>query len=81
MAEIRIEQKKGSLAWLWILLLLLIIAAAVWYMTNSRTVAGTPAAPTTDSVQAPSAAPAPSRVDSVSLPGTSVESRMLLLNA
>ncbi|HEU4630533.1 MAG TPA: hypothetical protein VFS08_12360 [Gemmatimonadaceae bacterium] len=31
MAEIRVEQKRGSLAWLWILLVLLLVALGVWY--------------------------------------------------
>ena len=31
MAEIRVEQKRRSLAWLWILLVLALIAAGVWY--------------------------------------------------
>ena len=37
MAEIRVEPKKRSLAWLWILLLLIVAAAVAWYfMNNSR---------------------------------------------
>lgn len=31
MAEIRVEPRKRSLAWLWILLVLVILAAAAWY--------------------------------------------------
>ena len=31
MAEIRVEPRKRSLAWLWILLLLILVAAAAWY--------------------------------------------------
>jgi hypothetical protein len=31
MAEIRVEPKKRSLAWLWVLLLLAVVAAVVWY--------------------------------------------------
>jgi hypothetical protein len=31
MAEIRVEPRKRSLAWLWVLLLLAIAAAAAWY--------------------------------------------------
>src|SRR5690606_18265873 len=82
MAEIRIEQKKGSLAWLWILLLVLVVAAAAWYMTTSRVVPATTAAPPADSTVAPAAAPLPpARVDSVSLPMTSAANRMRLLNA
>lgn len=78
MAEIRIEEKRGSLAWLWILLLVLIVAAAAWYMMSDRTAPVAPAP--ADSVgTAPSAAP--SRVDSVSLPVTSSTIRMRLLSA
>ena len=31
MAEIRVEQKRRGLGWLWLLLALLLIGAAVWY--------------------------------------------------
>jgi len=31
MAEIRVEPKKRSLAWLWVILLLVIAAAVAWY--------------------------------------------------
>ena len=34
MAEIRVEPKKRSLAWLWILLLIAIAAAVAWYFMN-----------------------------------------------
>ena len=49
MAEIRVEPKKRSLAWLWILLLIAIAAAVAWYFMNNgriemRTGAGGPAA-------------------------------------
>ncbi len=49
MAEIRIEQKRRSLAWLWLLLALLIVAALAWYfLYPGRTAAPTaPAPPTT----------------------------------
>ena len=36
MAEIRIEQKRRSLAWLWVLLVLLVLAAVAWYLYYDR---------------------------------------------
>jgi hypothetical protein len=44
MAEIRVEQKRRSLAWLWLLLVLALVAAGVWYFyfnTGSAAGAGT----------------------------------------
>ena len=41
MAEIRVEQKRRSMAWLWLLLVLALVAAAVWYFYfNGGTLAG-----------------------------------------
>ena len=38
MAEIRVEPKRRSLAWLWVLLLLIVAAAVAWYfMYYNRT--------------------------------------------
>jgi hypothetical protein len=34
MAEIRVEQKRRSLAWLWLLLALVVIGLVVWYLNN-----------------------------------------------
>lgn len=35
MAEIRVERKRGSSVWVWVLLAIVLIAAVVWYlMTN-----------------------------------------------
>ena len=36
MAEIRIEQKRRSLGWLWALLILLVLAAVAWYLYSQR---------------------------------------------
>lgn len=81
-AEIRIEQKKRSMAWLWLLLLLIIAAAVAWYVTTSNSVPSAYVAPAGDSVLAPSAAPVPpTKVDSVALPTTSIGNRMRLVNA
>ena len=34
MAEIRVEEKRRSLAWLWVLLAVAIAAAAYWWFNN-----------------------------------------------
>jgi hypothetical protein len=34
MAEIRVEQKRRSLAWLWVLLALAVAALAYWYFNT-----------------------------------------------
>ncbi len=34
MAEIRVEEKRRSLAWLWILLAVAVAALAYWYVNN-----------------------------------------------
>jgi len=44
MAEIKVEQKRGGLGWLWAIVVLALIGAAVWYfMNNCR--AGPPTSP------------------------------------
>ena len=58
MAEIRVEPKRRSMAWLWILLLVAIAAAVAWYfMNNGRNElpagASAPAAPTVVAELAP----------------------------
>lgn len=35
MAEIRVEPRKRSMLWLWLILLIAIVAAAVWYFNNN----------------------------------------------
>ncbi|MBV9879699.1 MAG: hypothetical protein JO180_04345 [Gemmatirosa sp.] len=54
MAEIRVQPKKGSLAWLWVLLLLVVVAAAVWffYFRNVTPVPPTGALPAAPGVTA-----------------------------
>lgn len=37
MAEIRVEQEKRSLGWLWALLALLLLALAAWWFLTQRT--------------------------------------------
>ena len=51
MAEIRVEEKRRSLAWLWALLAVLLIGLVVWYLNNDgvnqvETVPATGALPT-----------------------------------
>jgi hypothetical protein len=36
MAQIRVVEKRGGLAWLWSLIALLIAAALVWYFLSDR---------------------------------------------
>ena len=37
MAEIRVEPKRRSMAWLWVLILLAVAAAVAWYFMSGRT--------------------------------------------
>jgi hypothetical protein len=56
MAEIRVEPKRRSLAWLWALLALALIALVFWYLNND----GVNQVETTPTTTAPtSLAPAP----------------------
>ena len=64
MAEIRVEQKRRSLAWLWILLVLALVAAGVWYFyfntggvstTDTGALTGPAAGATVASATTPSA--------------------------
>ncbi|HET7585342.1 MAG TPA: hypothetical protein VFK13_10560 [Gemmatimonadaceae bacterium] len=49
MAQIRIEEKRGGLAWLWIIVALIIAALILWYIfAGGRSATTTPAA---DSLQ------------------------------
>ena len=42
MAEIKVEPKRGGLAWLWVIIILALIGAGLWYfMNNSRAVPAT----------------------------------------
>jgi hypothetical protein len=50
MAEIRVEPKRRSITWLWVLLAVLVIAALVWYfLLGGAQTAGTP----TTAIEAP----------------------------
>jgi hypothetical protein len=59
MAEIRVEPKRRSLAWLWALLALALVALVFWYLNNDgvNQVDSTPATTAPTSL-APAAAPA-----------------------
>jgi hypothetical protein len=58
MAEIRIEQKRRGLGWLWLLLALIIVAALAWYFVYpGRTSApATTAQPATGALSRPPSA-------------------------
>lgn len=51
MAEIRVEPKRRSLAWLWVLLALAVVALVAWYLLNGgvTTVNGADTGPATTS--------------------------------
>ena len=49
MAEIKVEQKRGGLGWLWAIVVLALIGAAVWYFMNNSQAA--PATSPADSVR------------------------------
>ena len=63
MAEIRVEEKRGGLGWLWTVIALVLAAALVWYlMTNrdsARDGATTPADSARTSMALPITVPTP----------------------
>ncbi len=60
MAEIRVEPKRRSLAWLWVLLALALVAAVAWYLSNDGVnQVDVQTAPTSSA--APAAEPTPAR--------------------
>jgi hypothetical protein len=64
MAEIRIEQKRRALGWLWLLLALIIVAILAWYFLYPGRTAPAPAtgAPPTTGAARPSERGAPERL-------------------
>ena len=60
MAEIRVEPKRRSMAWLWVLLALAAVALAWWYLNNDGVdqvdVQTAPATAPTSSLPAPAGA-------------------------
>ncbi len=61
MAEIRVEPKRRSMAWVWVLLALAVAAAVFWYLNNDgvnqvETTPATSALPQAAPVAAPVAA-------------------------
>ena len=64
MAQIRIEERRGGLGWLWAAVALLLLALAAWWFLSRANVVDEPApAPTTtpSSLKAPAAPPLPAR--------------------
>jgi hypothetical protein len=61
MAEIRVEPKRRSTAWVWVLLALALVALVFWYLNNDgvNQVDTVPATSPTSSIEAPPAAAAP----------------------
>jgi hypothetical protein len=61
MAEIRVEPKRRSLAWLWALLALALVALVFWYLNNDgvNQVDSTPATPATTAPTSLAPSPAP----------------------
>lgn len=64
MAEIRVEPKRRSMAWLWVLLALALVALVFWYLNNDGvdqmdTVPATSARPSVPVLVASLALPAP----------------------
>ena len=61
MAEIRVEEKRGSTSWVWLLLALAVAALLAWYFLSRRDDAvpdaTVPATAPTDSVRPTSGAP------------------------
>ncbi|MEJ7811415.1 MAG: hypothetical protein WKG32_13470 [Gemmatimonadaceae bacterium] len=51
MAQIKVEQKRGGLGWLWIVLALVVIAVLAWYFLSRPDAA----APTTNGMLTPAA--------------------------
>ena len=45
MAEIKVEPKRGGLAWLWVIILLALIGAGLWYFLNNSRPAPATTAP------------------------------------
>ncbi len=64
MAEIRVEPKRRSLAWLWILLVLAAIALVAWYLVSQGAVRvqSTGDVGALPAAGAPAVAPAPAAV-------------------
>ena len=55
MAEIRVEPKRRSTAWIWVLLALALVALVFWYLNNDgvNQVDTVPATAPTSSIDAP----------------------------
>lgn len=59
MAEIRVQEKRGSLAWLWVLLLVVLAAiAAWWFLSGSEVNVQSEPAPSVTPAVSPTSDPA-----------------------
>ena len=59
MAEIRVEEKRGSLAWLWVLILVLIVAVVAWFLLGNRDAGPAAVSPAADTLTSPAPPPGP----------------------
>ena len=59
MAQIRIEQKRSSVGWLWLILALIVVGVLVWYLLGRGTAATE--SPNTTAPAAPSSQVAPTQ--------------------
>ena len=60
MAQIRIEQKRSSLGWLWVIIALIIVGVIVWYLLGRGT-AATESPKTTSRATTPSSQVVPAQ--------------------
>lgn len=69
MAEIRVEPKRRSMAWVWVLLALAVAAAVFWYLNNDgvNQVETTPATSALPQQLRPQAAPADAPVGALAI--------------
>ncbi len=49
MAQIRIEEKRGGLGWLWVIVALIVVGLVLWYIFAGG--ATTPTTPASDTLQ------------------------------
>ena len=86
MAEIRVEERRGSnTTWVWILLLLLLVAAGIWYVLGRSDTADDtlppPATTQPTGAVTPAAPASPASADSVAHPAHPPAATMVLVRA
>jgi hypothetical protein len=82
MAEIRVQEKRGGMAWVWILLLLVVVALAAWYFMSQPDADDTvPPAPTAAPAAAPSAGSAAEPAASPAIPKYPPPSNLVFVRA